>query len=480
MATPCNLLNSLFGKGPGAGRVRKQPRIAVLAGALLFFSGPGAPAGAQTLTLDDALHQAAAGSPRIAAARADAEAARMGATGASGSRWPSLMVGLEGARSDDPVFVFGSKLREEQFGVQDFGTFDPATGTFDLSSLNTPDPITNLRAAAMLRQVIWSGGMVTGRAQSADGQAEAAELAYQGTQKQIQFETEAAYRNAVLAEQRLDLIRESLAVAEAHARRVDEMHAEGLALESDRQALLAHADEIRAELALAEADSVSARSMLGMLLGAQDPVAETLADPGTNDGAVLDLPAALAAADGRDDVRAAEAMTRAAAGNKRAARSELFPTLDAFAGAEVNSDAKFDESGSQWIVGLGLHWRFDPGTPSRSGVGSRAVRAAEARVESARLQARHQVQSAHGRYLAAIQRERALEEAVASSRESFRLMEERHQEGLATTLELTESQNTLTRVSLQHAQARQGVALAARELELTAGTLAVPAMENQP
>jgi outer membrane protein TolC len=57
-------------------------------------------------------------------------------------------------------------------------------------------------------------------------------------------------------------------------------------------------------------------------------------------------------------------------------------------------------------------------------------------------------------------------------------MEERHREGLATTLELTESQNTLTRVSLRHAQARQGVALAARELELTAGTLALPATEN--
>jgi outer membrane protein TolC len=51
-------------------------------------------------------------------------------------------------------------------------------------------------------------------------------------------------------------------------------------------------------------------------------------------------------------------------------------------------------------------------------------------------------------------------------------MEERYEEGLATTLELTESQNTLTRITLHHLAARQDAAIALKSLELAAGTLA--------
>ena len=440
---------------------------AVLGAALLLLPGP-----VRALTLEEALAAALRSSPELAAARADAEAAGMSADGASRGRWPSLHVGLEGARSDDPVFVFGSKLRQERFAADDFGSIDMGTGTIDLSPLNAPDPVTNLRASAMLRQTIWSGGEVTGRLRAARGDAAAAAAGLEATRQEILFRTEAAYRGAVLAEERLDLLRESLAVARGHAERVTELHAEGLALEADRQALLVQVGEIRAELASAAADSAAARSRLALLMGETEPVGEALLEPSAPEGPPPTLDEARTAADERASVRVAEARVESAAGSAKAAGAALLPAIDLYAGAEHNTDHHFDESGNQWLVGAGLRWRFDLGSPARSGSAGRAERAAQERVVAARRLARYEVEAAHGRWLASVERERALAAAVEAGRESFRLVEERHREGLATTLELTESQNTLTRIALRHAEAHQQTALARRELERAAGLLA--------
>ena len=63
---------------------------------------------------------------------------------------------------------------------------------------------------------------------------------------------------------------------------------------------------------------------------------------------------------------------------------------------------------------------------------------------------------------------------MASAEESYRLVELRHSEGLVTTLELTESQNTPTRTRLEAASARHDRALSLSALDLASGTLVLP------
>ena len=123
------------------------------------------------------------------------------------------------------------------------------------------------------------------------------------------------------------------------------------------------------------------------------------------------------------------------------------------------------------MVSLGATLHLDAGAPERIRAASRARQAAERQARAVRDQARHDVRAAYSRLLAVREQEAALREAVEAGRESFRLTEERHREGLATTLELTESQTTLTRVSLQWLSARQETALAHQRLRLVSGLL---------
>jgi outer membrane protein TolC len=88
------------------------------------------------------------------------------------------------------------------------------------------------------------------------------------------------------------------------------------------------------------------------------------------------------------------------------------------------------------------------------------------------------VRAARARLDAALLRLAALEAAQSAADDANRLVQERHQEGLATTLELTEAENALTRTRLAAASARHELALARSAVALAAGTLELP--ETRP
>jgi outer membrane protein TolC len=445
--------------------LRKHALAAALG---LALAAAASPAGA--LTLDEARARALDQSPQLAAARAEARAARSQAGAASWSRLPHFQADLGASRTDHPVGVFSALLGQQEFTAADFGTFDPQTMSFDLSTLNTPDPRTNFRAAVSVRQPLWTGGAITGQLHAARAQAEAAEAMASRTREQVLFQTEQAFRLALLAEEQVALLRESLGLARGHAARVNRFYDEGLALQSSRQALTAFVREIEAKLAGAEADSVEGRSVLGLVLGEDGPITEPLIDPGDEHVGALTLADAMGTAEDRDDVRAARQAWKAAGAQVGMARSQVLPALEFMAGAEHNSEDFFGTGGDQWMVGLGARWSLDPGSPARIRAAGAMKTAAERRMNLAMENARHEARVAYSRAVAADQRKVALDAAVTAAGESYRLMVRRHEEGIATTLELTESQNTLTRTRLEAASARHDRALALASLRLAAGT----------
>ena len=115
------------------------------------------------LSLQTALDEAMAGnaSLRIASARADMASAAAG--GASAVYWPRLDFESGFVRSNDPVFVFGTKLRQGTFSEPDF----------DVGALNNPDPINDWVNRVSLQWKVFSPADWTARGAAAL-QAEAA------------------------------------------------------------------------------------------------------------------------------------------------------------------------------------------------------------------------------------------------------------------------------------------------------------------
>ena len=86
-----------------------------------------------SLTLRQAINQALGQNPEAAIARADNQEAKSAATMARAQLLPQLNFTEDISRGDDPVYAFGTRLRQRQFTQADFA----------LNALNFPQPIGN-------------------------------------------------------------------------------------------------------------------------------------------------------------------------------------------------------------------------------------------------------------------------------------------------------------------------------------------------
>src|SRR5271165_6966214 len=100
---------------------------------LLFSMGTLATGAQEPLTLRQAINQALGQSPEAAIARAGNQDAKASATLARTALFPQLTFTEDISRGNDPVYAFGTRLRQRQFTQADFA----------LNALNFPQPIGN-------------------------------------------------------------------------------------------------------------------------------------------------------------------------------------------------------------------------------------------------------------------------------------------------------------------------------------------------
>ena len=97
-----------------------------------------APADTTHLSLSSAVERALEANPDLVAQRAAADAVAALPAQASPAFLPSIELQLQGVRTDDPVAVFGLKLRQSNFTAADL----------DIAALNNPDPYGGWNAVA--------------------------------------------------------------------------------------------------------------------------------------------------------------------------------------------------------------------------------------------------------------------------------------------------------------------------------------------
>ena len=405
--------------------------LAVLGAAL--FAAPSLPAQDDgrpahvPLTLRDAVTEALSGNPvhrvfgrRAAIARADARAAGAGLL-------PALEVGTGVTRSDDPVFAFGTRLRQERFAEADFA----------LEALNRPDPISDWTMDAGLRWAPLDASRWAGRS-AARSLVDAADWGEAWSAEQTVFATKVLYYGAAGADAVL-----AAAVAEEEAARA----ALELFESREESGLLTRADALQAEAELraaeayrlaAERNVERAREDLALHLGwAIDRIpapTDTLRAPPPPD--------ALPVATTRADVRSLAAAREAAAAEFRRAGLSFLPRIEGFAGWSSHADRAFQTDGSNWTAGVALRWTVFAGF----GRAADRQRASEAReiarirheeaVRAARAEAEQALRDVHASR-AGLEATRAAARAAGEARE---LMRRRFDEGLATAAEFLQAE----------------------------------------
>jgi outer membrane protein TolC len=413
------------------------------------------------LSFRDALAVARQHNQQLRAAEAQVQQSRSTRAAQRGLYFPSVSATGLYAHMNDRLFVDLNGLRPL------------------LSSLNPAVPIPPLdatvlrndpyKASLTARWTVFAGGQILAANRAAQAGVVAAEQERRGTEAGITTELVDRYFKRRLAADVLEVRRQALETFDKHLDDARRFKAAGQ---------IARTDELRAEVARAEADrelkkaardvdlaSVALRSTLGNEV-------ETM--PTTPLALITGLePLATfsAAADsGNPAISKLAALREQAHQGVRAARGELLPSVSVFGTRELFEGRLNSTTDPKWIIGVGARWELFDGFARVNRL--RSARHQEDAVgfehERARNEVATLVQQRYDEYESALEQYQALETTLALAEESLRSERKAFEAAVGTSLDVIDAELSLSRAQVDRLTALYDLDLAlARLLEVS-------------
>ena len=388
------------------------------------------------LTVADAMVRARDRHPELARVRSDRRAREADARGSLATYLPVVTAEWSVVRTNDPVAVFGSKLRQGRFAATDLG----------LDALNQPAAISNAVVGITIEQPLITPEGWLGRRAALAG-AEAGRLAESRAHQMAAFDALRVYFAAVVVEARVAVLDTALAAGRETLRQVRALRREGVVTGVDEQLALSRVSELEAARAMADAERIGALDRLLLTLGEAPGQPVELADP-------LELATAAPDSGQRTDLEALRSALRAEEANLKRVRAQRLPSAGAFGSMAFNDRTLGAVSGpAHWTAGLMVRWTpfngfRDLAQADRAGA---EVDRAAADLSAAERGVGAEVRAAAARLAAAQVALAATNRALDYAAEAARIAAARYAGGVATISELLavragESAQRLTRL----------------------------------
>ncbi len=419
----------------------------------------------QTLTLADAVKIALKNNPQRKAALADTRMASADIKEARSALLPRLLFSETITRGNDPVYVFGSRLRQQRFTTADLA----------LNALNYPTPLGNYATRfggtwnLFDSMASWHGVDRARRAQDASGE----QLAR--TEQEIVFRVVDAYYGVLLAKKQLEVGGQALKTAQAIQDRGNNRYESGVSVQSDalsaqvrlasRQQELIHEQN---NLSLAHAQLSTA---LGLPAGSEFDPADALAEK--NLPAISLEEAEKKAMVSRPDLKRIRAEESAQQLSVSMAKSAFGPRVNAFADWEADNPAFVSGGGNNWVAGIEIQFDLFQGGAKKAELSreqalqEKVTALKEMAGDAAQLEVRrawYDVDAAHRQ----IEVARA---AIAAAEESLRINQDRYESGLSTIADLLAAEESARHSQTDYWEAVYRYHTGYAALELASGTL---------
>ncbi len=423
---------------------------------LLLTAGLAVPGGAQAplrLSVADAMARARDHHPQVARVQAERRIREADVRGSMATYLPVVSTDWSVVRTDDPVAVFGSKLRQGRFAASDLA----------LDALNQPSAISNAAWNITVEQPLIAPEGWFGRRAALAG-AEAGRLAETRAGQMVAFDALRAYFAAVFQTARIEVLDTALTAARETLRQVQSLRREGVVTAVDEQLAVARVSELEAGRAMADADRLGAVDQLLVTLGHAPGQPVDLVDP-------LGLSAVGPDSGRRADLEALRQVVAAQDANLRRVRAQRLPTAGAFGTLAFNDGSLPAVSGpAHWTAGVMVKWTPFKGLRDLAQADqARAERdRSVAELSAAERNADAEVRAAEARLRAARLAVAAAERALDYSAQAARIAATRYAGGVATISELLavragESAQRLARLeALFHARIAQAQVAVAR------------------
>ncbi len=383
-----------------------------------------------SLTLQQAVTIALEKNPLRKAAIADTKVASAAVRAAHSFLMPHLSFSETATRGDDPVYVFGSKLRQQRFTQADF----------TLNKLNTPLPFGNFATRFGGTWNLFDSFATWHGVNQAKQMNEAAGHQLDRTDQEIVFHVVTSYYDVLLAAKQLEVADQSVKTAQSIMDRSQARFDSGLTVESDlltaRVRMAARLQEVIRARNTLEVAQAQLNTAMGMPLDSPFQLTGALAER------TLSIPAVQVekqALTNRPDLKRIASEEAAQRQSVSAATSSFGPRVNAFAGWEMdNPTIVAGGGGNNWLGGIEVQFDIFQGGAKRAELSRQ--RALEEKVVAMKQAAsdavRLEVRRAYYETDANRQQIEVARAAIAQAQESLRINQDRYESGLTTITDL--------------------------------------------
>ena len=298
------------------------------------------------LTLQQAVAAALEHNPARKLAAAEMASANAGFQLSKAPLLPQIQFSENLTRGDDPVYAFGTKLRQQVFQASDFG----------LGSLNRPAPISDFNTSFSGRWLAFDSLHTQFQIKRASLMKQGAEASAGRTGQEVIYRVVEAYESVLIANREVEVARHAAETAQTlygeSRTRVDA----GLAVESDALSAQVNLAARQQELIQAQGSVQTAWSELEAAVGVALPQGpeglEQLAEHSFSTSALADE--VEEAFKSRPDLKSLSLQTTAQQAAVRSVKSEFGPRVDAFGSWQTDRHSFAGSGGSNWMAGAEL------------------------------------------------------------------------------------------------------------------------------
>jgi outer membrane protein TolC len=452
-------------------RSRNKICFPATAAAVLFFSvlTPGFLFGQQPprspITLKDAVNAALKSNPQRKAALADTRAASADMRQAKSILYPHAMFSETATRGDDPVYVFGSRLRQQRFGASDFA----------LNTLNTPSPLGNFSTRFGGTWDVFDSMATWHSVSRAELAKSAMDHQLERTEQEIVLRVIDSYYSALLARKEVDVAEQSMKTAQAILERSRNRVESGVVVESDSLSAQVRVASRKQELIRSQNNFAMACAELSIAMGLSSPndfePSEELVEKVLPSTPLSDVEKQ--AIESRPDLKRIRSEESAQEQSVSIAKAAFGPRVNAFASWEADNPTLAAGGGNNWLAGIELQFDlFEGGAKKAELSRERAMQDKVAALKQMATDAvRLEVRKAFYDVDAAGQQLEVARASIAEAKESLRINQDRYDAGISTVTDLLAAEDAARRTQNDYWETVCRYFTGYAALELASGTL---------
>ena len=417
----------------------KRLRLLYLIMTIPLFAAAG-----ENLSLNEALVLAQRNNFDVRLAGSEKDAAQGDANKTNSVFLPQISVSSTYAATNDPLNVFGFKLKQAGVTQSDFNP----------TLLNDPKRYDNYSTKIEFKQPIINFDGFWGRGAAKDA-LRAVEQKEVRTRQYAAFEVKSKYYELVLARQSLAVINTSLDAARANREQAKNYFDQGMIKQSDYLFAQVRLLELESKRTETENALHNAEAALRFVIGSENSTeiipTDTLALP----AARVDSVNIADINERRSDMLAMQYGVDATSGMVRMNQFKFLPSLNAFGSYEWNDRELFGKKGKSWMVGAMVKWDIFTGFDQVGEIQKAEAKheSAKTELDKARTKNRNDIETAFRNLQSTKQRIALSQEAVQQASENFRILSDRYANGLEKTSDLLNAEAALANARLNHLQA---------------------------